>query len=56
MNFDLFQVYVCVYAIQRVWGDEHLPAREPVACVRDQIANDPVPVIEVEFLQVDPIL
>ena len=35
---------------QRIRGDQHLPARKPVSCVGDQIANRPVLVIEVEFL------
>jgi hypothetical protein len=34
---------------QRIRRNQHLPAREPVSRVCDQIANGPVPVIEVEF-------
>jgi hypothetical protein len=49
MNFDLFQVNICIYGTQRIRGDQHLPAWEPEAGVRDQIANGPVEVIEVEF-------
>src|SRR5664280_2449715 len=37
----------------RIRGNQHLPARKPVSCVGDQIANRPVLVIEVEFL--DPV-
>ena len=37
------------HAVQRIRGNEHLPAREPVSRVGDQIANGPVPVVEVEF-------
>src|SRR5450759_5008227 len=39
-----------IHGGQRIRGDQHLPARKPVSCVGDQIANRPVLVIEVEFL------
>jgi len=41
---------ITIHSNHRIRGDQHLPAREPVARVGDQIANGPVPVIEVEFI------
>jgi hypothetical protein len=40
---------LAIYCDQRIRGNQHLPVREPVSGVCDQITNGPLPVIEVEF-------
>ena len=38
-----------IYKTECIRGDQHLPARKPVACVGNQVPNRLVMVIEVEF-------
>jgi hypothetical protein len=47
IDFDV--VLFFIHGDQRIRGDQHLPARKPVSCIGDKIANRPVLVIEVEF-------
>ena len=39
-----------IHSHQRIRGDQHLAAREPSSRTGDQIADGPMPVVEVEFL------
>ena len=47
INFDVLRV--AIYGDQRIWGNQHLSADKPVAGVGDEIADCPMPVIEVKF-------
>jgi len=39
-----------VHGHQRIWGEQYVASRKPVAGLGDQIANGPMAIIEVEFV------
>jgi hypothetical protein len=48
-QIDRDPVLLGAHGTERVRGQQHISSREPVACIGDQIADNPVLVIEVEL-------